>query len=292
MITLGPADTLAGVAGTASAITATIFGMELNAGVESYKRLSQAQLGLAAATLYTAPAATQTFVKTIHLANVTANPVGGVSLFNGGTATTNQITGTFTIPANGFAIIDDAGMQVYDANGNLILNGAVSSTSGLAAISADVGPITTTETQVIVASIPAGFVKAGTTYKIKAWGTGTTSTAPGTTTFSIRVNQVSLGVAQVMTVSVADVASKTGAWYCEFMVTFRGAGSSVNIETSGKAEADGTTTLFTPTVNINNPVLTAGQNMAIPKQIELTIITGNATSNKTVKIATIQLVQP
>jgi hypothetical protein len=291
MITLSPADTLAGIAGTATAITATIFGMELNAGVETYKRLAQSQLGLAAATLYTAPAATQAFVKAIHLANVTANPVGGISLFNGGTATTNQITGTFTIPANGFAIIDDSGMQVYDANGNLILNGTISTSAGLAALSSDVGPITTTETQIIFANIASGSVKAGTTYRIKAWGTGTTGVAPGTSVFSIRIGQVSLSVPQLLTVTVTDVASKTGAWYCEFVVTFRGAGAAVIVESAGKAEADGTTTLFTPTVNINNPIASAATNMNIPRIIELTLLTGAASSNKTVKVANIELVQ-
>lgn len=119
MFTLAAADTIAGIAGTATAISYALFGMELSAaGVETYKKLAQGQMGLAAATLYTAPATTQTFVKSIHLANATANDVTGVALFLNGTAAANQVTGLFTIPGNGWAVCEEDGWRVYDANGS------------------------------------------------------------------------------------------------------------------------------------------------------------------------------
>lgn len=117
MIVLEAGKTLQGIAGTATAITYTVDGMELNAGVEAYKTLAQGQLAAAAGVLYTAPASTQTFIKSIHLANATASDVTGIKLFIGGTAAANQITGSLTIPANGWAVFGENGWNVYDALG-------------------------------------------------------------------------------------------------------------------------------------------------------------------------------
>jgi hypothetical protein len=67
------------------------------------------------------PASTQTFIKSIHLANATASPVSGVKLFAGGAAAANQITGSFTIPANGWAVFEENGWNVYDATGQRMI---------------------------------------------------------------------------------------------------------------------------------------------------------------------------
>lgn len=117
MITLEAAQTLRGIAASATAITYTVEGMELNAGVESYKKLAQGQLGVAASTLYTVPASTQGFIKSIHLANATASDVTGIKLFVGGSAAANQITGSLTIPANGWAVYEEGGWNVYTPTG-------------------------------------------------------------------------------------------------------------------------------------------------------------------------------
>lgn len=120
MLTLEAAQTIRGVAGSATAITYTIDGMELLAGVETYKTLAQGQLASSAGTLYTAPSSTQTFVKSIHLANATSSDVTGVKLFIGGTAAANQITGSLTIPANGWATYEEnSGWRVYTPTGQL-----------------------------------------------------------------------------------------------------------------------------------------------------------------------------
>ena len=120
MLTLAATNTLAGVAGTASAITYGIFGMTLNAGVETYATLAQGQLSGSAATIYTVPGSTTAFIKQIMLANTTSSAVTGVILFANGTTAAYQITGTFQIPANGTVMIDDDGMAVYDQNGSLL----------------------------------------------------------------------------------------------------------------------------------------------------------------------------
>ena len=119
MLTLAATNTIAGVAGTATAVTYSIFGMTLLSGVETYSILAQDQLATSAGTLYTVAASTTAFIKQIILVNATGSVVTGVALFANGTAAGNQITGTIMIPANGTVMIDDDGLAVYDANGSL-----------------------------------------------------------------------------------------------------------------------------------------------------------------------------
>jgi hypothetical protein len=107
MLTLAAADTIAGVAQTPSTVTSTIFGMELNAGAETYKVLDQRQLAAAAATIYTAPASTTAFVKTVLVVNTDQNNTQTFQLFRGGTAAANAITPAITIPAGGLALYED-----------------------------------------------------------------------------------------------------------------------------------------------------------------------------------------
>lgn len=117
MIVLEAGQTLRGIAGTASVISCTVDGMELASGAETYKTLAQAQLGATVGTIYTVPAATQAFVKSIHLVNTSASAVTGVKLFVGGAVAANQITGSFTLPPNGWAVFEENGWNVYDAAG-------------------------------------------------------------------------------------------------------------------------------------------------------------------------------
>jgi hypothetical protein len=106
VITLDAADTLAAVASAATMVTSTVFGMELNAGVEVYKVLDQRQLAAAAATIYTVPASTTAFIKTIMVVNNDA-AARTAQYFRGGTAAANAVTPSITIPAGGMAIYED-----------------------------------------------------------------------------------------------------------------------------------------------------------------------------------------
>ena len=124
MLTLASTETLAGVAGTATSITCTVTGAEVSVGIPTYKVLSQSVLAIAAATIYTTPATPiTTLIKTIHLANTTGLAVPGVSLFVNGTAAANRISGSFSIPANGWATVDEDGWKVYNGNGELMMSG-------------------------------------------------------------------------------------------------------------------------------------------------------------------------
>lgn len=146
MLTLEAAQTLAAGASAASQVTSTVFGMELTAGpTETYKVLDQRQLASSAATIYTVPGSTTTFVKTITVVNndTTARTF---QYFVSGTAAADAITPAISVPAGGMAIYEDGqGWTVYDSSG-LILN-SVTSAIGLVSttrVNADVANATTT----------------------------------------------------------------------------------------------------------------------------------------------------
>lgn len=114
---LATTNTLRAKAGTATAITYTIFGDEITTG-DAYSPIAQGQIAATTTTIYTAPAATQTIITEIQLANTTASPVTGITFYLNGTASTNQLNGGFSIPANGSAVYrKDNGITIYDSNG-------------------------------------------------------------------------------------------------------------------------------------------------------------------------------
>lgn len=136
MLTLGTTNTIQGVAGTTTVITYTVFGMTLEADVETYGVLSQGTLTTSVAAMYTVPASTTAFVKKVVLANTSGSSVSGIALYVNGTATGNRITGSFTIPANGSAMLDDNGLAVYDANGSQLSAVLSQTATALSAVSA------------------------------------------------------------------------------------------------------------------------------------------------------------
>lgn len=117
MINLAAGETIRGVASALTSVTYTITGMELSTLlVETYHVLAQGTMSNASpGILYTAPASTTAFIKTVLLANTTAGAIT-VTLYVNATATANSI-GTCVIPANGHAILNQFGWEVYDANG-------------------------------------------------------------------------------------------------------------------------------------------------------------------------------
>jgi len=116
-------NTLNGKAGSNSAITFTITGDRKASGVDSYEVLGQGVLTTSAAALLTTSpvaASTQLLIAVIELANTTASPVTGVTFYVNGTASTNQVNGGLTIPANGSAVYGKGIWQVYGSDGSLV----------------------------------------------------------------------------------------------------------------------------------------------------------------------------
>jgi hypothetical protein len=116
MISLTSTDSIQAVAGTATAVTSTISGDEISAGVDTYKILDQRQLPTSAASLYTPGGTKNALIKTWLLANTTASSVT-VTLYLNGTAAANQIA-KIPIPANGEAMFAGDGWRVFDGNGS------------------------------------------------------------------------------------------------------------------------------------------------------------------------------
>jgi len=124
MLTLATTNTLAGGASVASQLTCTVMGMELNGTTETYKVIYQGQLASSATTIYTVPASTTAFIKTITIVN-NDTAVRTFSLYVNGTGAANKITPTYEIPAGGQAVYEDgSGWSFFTANG-IMLQGAV-----------------------------------------------------------------------------------------------------------------------------------------------------------------------
>lgn len=138
MLTLETTQTLRAVAGTATAVTYTIFGDEVGAS-DAFKVLAQGQIPSSVGTLYTVPGSTSAIIKSVRLANATGSPVTGIKFYVGGTAAANQITGTFDIPANGTASLAGDRVEIHDATGALIYAGIVPTTRQVIAGSALTG---------------------------------------------------------------------------------------------------------------------------------------------------------
>lgn len=123
MIHLAAADTIAGVAETASEVTCTLFLLELSGSgtVQTYIK-DQQQLANSAATIYTAPGSTETHVRSIHVVNTSSSHSNTFQLFVGGTAAANAITPSFKLPPSGMAVYEDGhGWRIYAATGGLAL---------------------------------------------------------------------------------------------------------------------------------------------------------------------------
>lgn len=117
MLTLTAANTIQGSATVSSAISYTISGDEVSGGSDSFKILSQGQLGTSVAVLYSVPSSTTTLVKQIILCNSTNSSVTA-SLFLNGSSPTNQIC-QLPINAYGEVVFDATGFKLYDSNGYL-----------------------------------------------------------------------------------------------------------------------------------------------------------------------------
>lgn len=164
-LTLATGDTITGVAGSATAITYTIFGDEIASGADAFKVLAQGQLPSPVGTLYTVPASTQAIVKAIHLVNGTGGTVTARLNVNGAAAA-NAILPPISILAGGFAVYADDGWKVYNDQGQLLGVGATGA-AGSAGAAGGTGPpgadgLATTGTPAVVLSTTAAAGVAAT----------------------------------------------------------------------------------------------------------------------------------
>jgi hypothetical protein len=108
MYTLAAGDILYGVADAASQITIIGMGMTLsNAGVETYDGLFFTQISNVTGALYTTPANTTAFIRSMSVTNTDTVASHTFQLFYQGTAATNALTPTITLQAGGLATYED-----------------------------------------------------------------------------------------------------------------------------------------------------------------------------------------
>ena len=168
------------------------------------------------------------------------------------------------------------------------------SPGGCSSIVAASSAIANTETQVVVCTIPANLMQAGTTFHIHAGGNGTTSTTPGNSTFRIRMGTSSLSGNIPVSVAAAANASVTGQPFTmDAVVTVRTAGSGGTVIGDIIVEDGGSliTGLFTVAGNIGAPTSTVALDTTATKLIELTFQSGASTSSITFQTAFIEIVQ-
>jgi hypothetical protein len=293
MLNLAAADTVAGVAGAATSITYSIFGMEyLSTGpTETYKKIAQGQLGSSAGTLYTVPASTTAFIKQVNLVNVTSSAVTGIILYVGGTAATNQVTGSLTIPANGTLILNDLGIQMSDALGNdLVNNSNATDTSGLAALTAATAGINTTETAVLTATLAANTLKVGTSFRIYATGVCTSSVA-NASNFRVRIGTAGTS-ADAVAVVITPTAAASGTaipFFADFLVTVRSIGSSGSILGSGVLTNNGVTGVSAAAAVVAQTTATVTVNTTVQNIIQISYVAAAATTTCTFHNAAITL---
>lgn len=130
-LSLGATDTISAVAGTNNIITFTFNGDNVVAGVDSFKVLPQGQIPSSVGTIW--PALAGQSLVYLLLANTSGIPVTSIKLFMNGTAAANQITGTFSIPANGSAVMTAESLKVFDSTGALIFTSATTTAKNYAA---------------------------------------------------------------------------------------------------------------------------------------------------------------
>ena len=222
MIILNAGEILAATASVASKLTTTVFGAEVTATTQTFLRMYQGQPGNSPTTLYTAPAVTQSLIKTIIVINTDSSP-RSIQFFANGTAGTNAVLPSgITIDAGSMAIYEEEGWKFYTATGQ-------TKTSG------DIGPTgptgVTGATGAAGSNGSAGATGAtGTTPSISPIGAyaeteGTPSVSGGTLTLDLstaNVFRVSL-VSNATTLTITNAAASGKAQSFTLMLDLGGA---------------------------------------------------------------------
>lgn len=159
------------------------------------------------------------------------------------------------------------------------------------AITANVGAITTTETVVRSLSLPANSLQAGSTFRVTAYGQGT-STVGNAVTFRIRCGTTTLTGNILVSLGVtATAAATSNAFMITGIGTIRATGASA-------ASLGGLTMVETPTqpftvanASATNSV-TVTVNTTVANLIEFTAVTAAATTSLTFYSAVIEALKP
>lgn len=152
------------------------------------------------------------------------------------------------------------------------------------------GAINKTETPVLITTIPASYIQAGTTLRIVAYGTST-STAANTTNFRIRWGTTG-GSSDTQIGILTTTAATSGTnipFRVEFLITFQ---STTVIEVSGVLLNNGVTGTANAAVVVAAPVNTIAMSTSVQNILQLSYqTTSNTTTTNTFQTATIEVVR-
>lgn len=238
-LTLQASNTIQGVAGTATTVTYTIFGTATGKGNSVNPLigsvLAQGQLASSPGAIYTVPANTTTLVNLIWLANTSASPVTGISIYVNGTAAGNKLIPSLTIPGNGTATITGDGQySIQDSNGAAYVATGVPNLMPIFAQTASVTVANTASELTLVGSgygsltLPANFFITGKTIKVTVSGVRSATAAP---TIQIKVK---LGSTTVLDSTAVTSGNQTNqAFVIQGWITCRSAGGSGTVFCQG-----------------------------------------------------------
>jgi len=154
---------------------------------------------------------------------------------------------------------------------------------GVAAIGSPV-TINTPQTPVVSYLVPANTIAAGTTYRVVAYGTGTSSVA-NVNSFKVLYNS-----SAIATLSLTAATSGTNiGFHVEFLITFQSATVS---EVTAMYNEGGNTGLYTSTILVMAPANTTGLTTTGNANLELDYASAAATTTATFDTAIIELVRP
>lgn len=326
---MGSGDSLHGLAGTGAVVTYTVFGVQVSGtGEFVHKVLAQGQLGTADGLIYAAPAGVTASISLIVLANTSGTAVSGVALSINGSAAGNQIVSSTTIPLNGQAIFSGDGiLRVYDATGQMYQTGTATfdstvpavttplalgtvgtavtaphrdhthqSPGGIASIVAATAGITTTQVQVVGATIPASLLQAGTVLRFRVFGF-ITSTVDNIVTLRVRLGPTTLtgNIPASLAAHCGNSGTVTAAGFvAELLLTVRTAGASGTCYATGfvisAATGAAVTQAFANSTDIFVPASVA-VDTTVANIAEFTVLTAAATTTVTCQTGSIEVVK-
>jgi hypothetical protein len=144
--------------------------------------------------------------------------------------------------------------------------------------------INTPQTLVVGYSVPANSIAAGTTYRVVAYGTGTSSAA-NVNSFKVLYNS-----SAIATLSLTAATSGTNiGFHVEFLITFQ---STTVSEVTAMYNEGGNTGLYTSTILVMAPANTTGLTTTGNANLELDYASAASTTTATFDTAIIELVRP
>jgi hypothetical protein len=164
---------------------------------------------------------------------------------------------------------------------------------GQDALSARASAITiaNTETVVTSASLPANLMQAGTTFRVRATGVATASTATAGSTFRVRIGSTTLTGNIAASLAGTSAIGTNIPFSIEALVTVRTTGASGTALGSIAYNANAATGALNATVAVGHVTTAVTVDTTATKLIELTYISGVATTSVTFHVAVIELVK-